>query len=220
MTEQPLTRENLTKMPTRLLRNGRSANARVTCVTAGQTRWTVKDFIDRSFFVRHFIAPLLLKHEMAILSKLQGIRGIAREVFAIDRYAIAISYAEGTRLEDVDQSQLSVQFFEEMEKILLEMHSRDVAHLDTRGTGNWLVSGSGNPLLIDFQSAISLTYLPARLREIIELIDLSGVYKKWALWQPDTMGKERMALYMKGEAWRKRWVFKGYFGRKKNHFPK
>lgn len=216
MTEKRFTREDLPKLPSRLLRNGRAANARVSCVTAGQTRWTVKDFADRSFFVRQFIAPILLRHEMTILRKLSGIEGIADEVFAIDRYAIAIRYAEGIRLEDADQSQLSVEFFEKMEKILLEMHKRNVAHLDTRGTGNWLVADNGNPLLIDFQSAIVLTYLPSALRKIIELIDLSGVYKKWCLWQPGTMNKERMALYMQGEAWRKRWVFKGYLGRRKN----
>lgn len=215
MTNYSFSRKEMNAWPTELLRNGRSANARVICVTSPKGRWTVKDFTDRSWAVKTFIAPILLTHELKILHKLQGIEGIAQKAFMIDRYALAISYVEGTPLGQVASEALPTTFFRQMESLLLALHERGVAHLDTRGTGNWLVSPKNEPLLIDFQSAISLEAWPAKIRRIIELIDLSGVYKKWATYQPQTLDEHRRRLYEEGENWRKRWLLKGYFGKKK-----
>lgn len=201
--------------PTKLLRNGRAANARVSCVTSPDGQWTVKDFADRSWAVKTFIAPVLLAHEFKILQKLHGVEGIAQKAFMIDRYALAISYAEGTSLSQVAPDTLPTDFFFQMESLLLALHARGVAHLDTRGTGNWLVSSENKPLLIDFQSAVSLRLWPAKIRRVIEMIDLSGVYKKWAAYQPETLDDDRRRLYEQGENWRRRWLLKGYFGKKK-----
>ena len=99
--------------------------------------------------------------------------------------------------------------------LLQGVHDRGVVHLDTRGTGNWLVSPEGKPLLIDFQASLTTGWMPASLRRIIELVDMSGVYKKWKEWQPQTMGEERQALYEEALYWRRKWVFEGYFGKRK-----
>ena len=208
-------RQTLERLPTSLLRNGRAANACVTCVTYRDSRWTVKDFSTRSWPVRNLIAPFLLRHELNVLTRLRGIGGIAPQAFAVDKHAIAISYAEGTPLSQVEPQSLSVDFFRQMENILSQIHRRGIAHLDTRGTGNWIVSPEKKPLLIDFQSALVLDYFPKKIREIIELIDLSGVYKKWAAWQPETMGQTRRELFEKGQMWRQRWILRGYFGKRK-----
>lgn len=133
----------------------------------------------------------------------------------IDRWALAISYAEGTSLSQVTLETLPADFFLQMESLLLALHARGVAHLDTRGTGNWLISPENKPLLIDFQSAVSLRPWPSKIRRVIEMIDLSGVYKKWAAYQPQTLDAKRRRLYEEGENWRRRWLLKGYFGKKK-----
>lgn len=215
MTSSYFSREEMKSWPTKLLRNGRAANARVSCVTSPDGQWTVKDFADRSWAVKTFIAPVLLAHEFKILQKLHGVEDIAQKAFMIDRYALAISYAEGTSLSQVAPDTLPTDFFFQMESLLLALHARGVAHLDTRGTGNWLVSSENKPLLIDFQSAVSLRLWPAKIRRVIEMIDLSGVYKKWAAYQPETLDDDRRRLYEQGENWRRRWLLKGYFGKKK-----
>jgi hypothetical protein len=41
------------------------------------------------------------------------------------------------------------------------------------------------------------------------------VYKKWALWQPDTLGPERAASLERQNRWRRWWLLRGYFGLRK-----
>lgn len=217
MTMKGFNREEMAQLPSRLLRDGRAANARVTCVTWQGREWTVKDFSSRNWWVRTFLAPFLLGHEFKILQKLQGVEGVASESFVIDRHAIAIAFLPGTPLGKKDPSEITEDFLIQMESLMRRVHERGVVHLDTRGTGNWLVSPEGTPLLIDFQSALLTAWMPVSWRRVIELVDMSGVYKKWKQWQPQTMGAEREALFEKGQQWRRRWVLKGYFGKSKYH---
>lgn len=212
---QPFSREDLSRARVRLLRDGRAANACVSCVTWQGKDWTVKDFSSRPWWVRYCLAPLLMTHELNILKRLQNIEGVAGEAFLVDRFALAIRFLPGRSLSRVPPEEVTTQYLEAMEALLGRVHAQGIVHLDTRGTGNWLVSPEGKPLLIDFQAALSTRCLPASWRRVLELIDMSGVYKKWHEWQPQTMGAEREALYAEAQRWRSRWKLKGYFGRKK-----
>jgi hypothetical protein len=50
-------------------------------------------------------------------------------------------------------------------------------------------------------------------------MDMSGVYKKWLQWQPDTIGATRRADYERLTRWRRYWVFRGYLGARKKAPP-
>ena len=50
-------------------------------------------------------------------------------------------------------------------------------------------------------------------------MDLSGIYKKWQRWQPDTLGDERLALLDRLNRWRRWWLLRGYFGMSKKRKP-
>ena len=66
------TREEFESAPTRqLLRDGRAANAIVWRLQKNGITWTVKDFSKRSWFVRTFIGPFLIRRELAALSRLK-----------------------------------------------------------------------------------------------------------------------------------------------------
>ena len=69
MSDKPFTREDLAQADVQLLRDGRAANAVVTCVTWKGRRWTVKDFSSRSWWVRRLLAPFLLGRELKILRR-------------------------------------------------------------------------------------------------------------------------------------------------------
>ena len=85
------TREEFESAPTRqLLRDGRAANAIVWRLRKNGITWTVKDFSKRSWFVRTFIGPFLIRRELAALSRLKNINGIAGRAFRIDRSAMAV----------------------------------------------------------------------------------------------------------------------------------
>ena len=66
MTIEGFTRAQMAELPSRLLRDGRAANARVTCVTWQGREWTVKDFSPRNWWVRTFLAPFLFAISMAL----------------------------------------------------------------------------------------------------------------------------------------------------------
>ena len=109
-TAQPFTRDDLKNAKIRLLRDGRSANACVSCVTIDGLDWTLKDFAGRSWWVRTFLVPFLLGHEYRILSRLKGIEGIANDAFMLDRNALAIRFLPGRPLSTLKPEEVSSAF--------------------------------------------------------------------------------------------------------------
>ena len=149
------TREEFESAPTRqLLRDGRAANAIVWRLQKNGITWTVKDFSKRSWFVRTFIGPFLIRRELAALSRLKNINGIAGRAFRIDRSAMAVEFLEGDSLERIAPERITVEYLRQLEDLISVMHSRGVVHLDLRGLGNVLVRPDGTPGLIDFQAAM------------------------------------------------------------------
>lgn len=213
-------RAALSKAETKLLRDGRIANAVVTRVTIDGARWTVKDFAARPWYVRWTVAPVLLRHELSILKRLSGVDGIAARAFRIDRNAIAVEYMEGDSMGQVPRERITPEFLRAFEALLDAVHARGVVHLDARGTGNVMIRPDGTPGLIDFQASPTTGWMPGCLRRLLEDIDRSGALKKWAAYRPDAMGEERVRELERINRLRRFWVFRGYFGLKKNHAAK
>ena len=127
------TREEFESAPTRqLLRDGRAANAIVWRLQKNGITWTVKDFSKRSWFVRTFIGPFLIRRELAALSRLKNINGIAGRAFRIDRSAMAVEFLEGDSLERIAPERITVEYLRQLEDLISVMHSRGVVHLDLR----------------------------------------------------------------------------------------
>jgi hypothetical protein len=202
-----------------LLRDGRFANARVERVRIGGADWIFKDFSSRAFAVRHTVGRFLLGREVRALQRLQGLAGVPAMAFRIDAFAMAARFVPGRTLARVDAQQVSTGYLVALEALLYEVHARGLVHLDTRGGGNLLMMPDGAPGIIDFQAALSTRWMPAPLRRLLEGVDLSGVYKKWQAWQPDTMGPARREAYERTTRWRRLWLIRGYFGLKKKHAP-
>ena len=99
-----------------------------------------------------------------------------------------------------------------LEALLRQVHARGLVHLDTRGGGNLLIGPDGSPGIIDFQAALSTRWMPRSLRRWLEDMDMSGVYKKWQRWQPDTLGAARLESLDRLNRWRRWWFLRGYFG--------
>ena len=198
-----------------LLREGRTANARVYRFRFGGKDWTVKDFSCRSWWVRNLIAPFLFWREVRAVQLLSGVRGVPNCAFRIDRDAVAIEFLPGISLSKAPKSAFTVQFLEKMESLMNRVHEAGIVHLDARGTGNWVILPNGDPGLIDFQAGICTRGLPAGIRKLLEDVDMSGVLKKWKEFHPDEMGEERIRSWERGDRLRRLWLIRGYFGRKK-----
>lgn len=194
----------------KLLRDGQWANARVELVHIHACDWTVKDFSNRSWWVRNTIGRFLLRRELRILMQLSGIDGISSDSFRMDAFALATRFLPGQILAQVQRTEVNADFFLRLEVLVQAMHARNVVHLDIRGPKNILVQPNGNPAIIDFQSSLSTRRMPNFLRRILEDIDLGGVYKRWNLWQPQTLDDTRRAVWERSNRFRRFWLLRGY----------
>jgi RIO-like serine/threonine protein kinase len=202
-----------------LLRDGRFANARVERVRIVGADWIFKDFASRAFFVRHTVGRFLLRREVHALRRLQGIDGVPSDAFRVDAFAMAARFVPGRSLASLKKPQVSTGYLLALEALLQQVHSRGLVHLDTRGGGNLLLRPDGTPGIIDFQAALSTRWMPRALRRWFEDMDLSGVYKKWQRWQPDTLGEQRQQQLDRLNRWRRWWFLRGYLGLRKTRKP-
>lgn len=208
----PPSRELLTHEPPRFLSRGRAANADVRLLVIDGQKWVVKDFSACPWWVRQIFGPWMISRELYALQLLQDIDGIPQHAIRIDRMAFAYHFIEGAPISSLKQGALTVEFFEDYERLVNQMHEHGIAHLDLRNSGNVLYGVSGKPILIDFQSWLKLPrWLPTLARYLCK-IDLSGVYKLWNGYLPNTMGPERQAILDSVNRLRKGWIFSNYMG--------
>ncbi|KAB7661458.1 hypothetical protein [Sutterella seckii] len=203
------------KAPSRLLREGRCANARVTEVAVDGRKWVVKDFSCRSWFVRKLIAPVLISREIVSIRRLKGISGIAQHAVRVGPSMLAIEYIEGRSLDKVAPASVTPEFLEKLEALIRKVHDRGVVHLDLRGGGNIIMRPDGTPGLIDFQSGLVTTHIPLAIVKELEAMDMSGAYKKWLRYQPEAMGEYRREELARVNRLRRFWILHGYCGRRK-----
>lgn len=177
-------------------------------VRFGNTTLMVKDVQPRSFFFRWTLGLWLIHKEWKIYSRLSGIQGIPKAMERIDRFAFSMEFVPGTPLKRGESLPLS--FFSDLERILRDIHSRAVFHLDLRHKGNILVSEKGEPFLIDFNSSFSFKekgLLSRFIFPILRWVDYGGLLKLKQRVSPSLMKPEELALLKRFNRLRKLWIF-------------
>jgi RIO-like serine/threonine protein kinase len=150
----------------------------------------------------------LIHKEWKIYSRLKGLKGIPRPVGRIDRFAFAMEYIPGKAVGR-DET-LSPSFFSELERVLREVHSRGVVHMDLRHKGNILVSEKGEPFLIDFNSSFSFRekgILKRFLFPLFQWVDVGGLLKLKERVLPSSMTPEETSFLKRFNRFRKLWIF-------------
>jgi predicted Ser/Thr protein kinase len=217
---RPPCRADLQRLPREVLNEGRWANAVLLRVEHGGATWVVKDFRPRNFLVRNLLGRLLIRREARNLVRLAGLPGVPREATRIDAHALAYRYVPGRNIRGLRSATLGQDFFVELERRVRAMHeSARVAHLDLRNARNILVSPRGEPLLIDFQSAIGTGWFPGPLRRLLLAIDLAAIYKHWSRRCPETLGADRAAILGRIDRVLPLWMVRGYFGLQPRNRP-
>lgn len=209
----PFTRAEFARGARRPLSEGRWANAVLYLYERDGQTWVVKDFASRSLLVRNLIGRALVRREHRWLRRVDGITAAPRDAFRLDAHALAYRFVAGRSLRLTAGAELSPAFFPALEQSLRLMHARArIVHLDLRNAHNILVTDSGEPLLLDFQSCLGTGLLPPPLRRFAERIDLAAIYKHWARRSPATLGPERSAALARMNLLRPLWVLRGYIG--------
>ncbi len=173
----------------------------------GQT-FMVKDVRKRNFFLRWTLGLWLIHKEWKIYSRLKGLKGIPQPVKRIDRFAFAMEFIPA-RAVGRDEA-LSPSFFSELERVLGEVHSRGVVHLDLRHKGNILVSEEGEPFLIDFNSSFSFKggeLLHRLFFPLLRWVDYGGLLKLKKRASPSSMTPEELSFLKRFNLLRKLWIF-------------
>lgn len=214
MTTAPMRKPTITRQefagPARTcLHQGRWCNADCWLVQSDGA-WVVKDFRKLPFVLRWTLGVWLAKREYGFLLKLSGLGYTPGDPALLDGLALAERFVEGRPLKAFSPGSLPVSFFEALEAQVRDMHTREIVHLDLRNAGNIVVRPDGQPVLLDFQSAVSTARLPAAVRHLMEKVDLSGIYKHWAILAPDTMGQGREQVLLWQIRARKWWRVRGY----------
>lgn len=177
-------------------------------VKVGERILMVKDVHPRSFFFRWALGLWLIHKEWKIYSRLAGIQGIPKAVERIDRFAFAMEFVPGKPIQRGEA--LSPSFFSDLERVLEEVHSRGVVHLDLRHKGNILVSERGEPYLIDFNSSFSFKekgFLRHFLFPILRWVDYGGMLKLKERVAPSLMSPEELSFLKRFNLLRKFWIF-------------
>jgi predicted Ser/Thr protein kinase len=203
------TRADVERAEKKLIRRGRWPKAELWRVQIAGGEWVVKDFRPRDFITRNLIGLWLLGRESRALERVAGIRGTPPDAFRIDRFALAYRFIPGRPLALVPFREQPREYFEKLESLLEAVHERGVVHLDNRNCNNILMTDSGEPAIVDFESNVGTAHLPRRLGEWLRSFDRAGVYKHWARANRASMGAEREAALDGMNRWRKFWVLRG-----------
>jgi serine/threonine protein kinase len=105
---------------------------------------------------------------------------------------------------------LPPSFFQKLERVLEDIHERGVVHMDLRHKGNILVSATGEPFLIDFNSSFAFKekgFLRRYLFPLLQWVDYGGLLKLKKRVSPTSMTPEELAFLRRFDRLRRLWIF-------------
>jgi hypothetical protein len=175
-----VTRAELAGRVVSVLNRGNRRNPDVLLVETPAGRFVVKDFSPRAAWVRATLGRWITAREARAYRALEGHPAVPRYAGAIDPLAFAIEYRPGRRLSRRLAGKVPPEFVDRVEEAVRDMHRRGVVHLDLRHRSNVLADDAGQPVLIDFGSALCLRPggWPARLLlPWLARIDLAALHK-------------------------------------------
>jgi len=200
-----------------LLREGKYANSIVYRFETGGRQLVLKEFYSRSWLIRNTVGRVLTARETRALHSLSQVPGIPGDIRRIGPCALTMEFISGETIKFLCNSdqKLPKSFFIEFENRVKAMHRAGYVHLYLRNMGNIIRAADGTPYLIDFQTGFFVTWLPRGIRQFIEGVDLSGVYKNWIRLCEEELDHERQQFLDNFKGFRKFWIFDGYWPERK-----
>ena len=138
----------------RVLNRGNFGNPDVLLVAHEGRELVLKDYAPRSWLVRHTLGRSITALESRTWRALAGHPNVPRFVARVDALALLVEYRPGRKLSG--KRVVPAGFLAALERAIEELHRRGVVHLDLSHRSNVLIDGAGQPVLIDFGSALWL----------------------------------------------------------------
>lgn len=205
--DTPLSADRLT-----ILHKGRFANAIVFRYHDQHHDLVIKDYSHCPWILKHSVGRFFIGREHKNLSRLRAASSVVSDTYRLTPVMLAYPYVAGVPLRSLRQENvlLPTEFFRQMEARVEEMHRLNIVHLDLRNLGNVLCRDDGSCYFIDFQSAISLRWVPGRFHDLLKAADRSAVYKSWELLGEEPLPEAKRRWLETFNRIRKRWIFRGY----------
>lgn len=161
-------------------------------------RALLKDYANRSWWVRRFWAPVLVGREFRTLRRLQGLQGVPRLYARVGSDALLMQRLDAHRLPRNYEEPPDPVLFDRLTTLVKELHGRGVGHGDLRRM-NILMDDEAHPYLIDFETAVTakegfwgaLSRFGARRLARIDRIGLAKIKQDF---YPDMLTDEERAL--------------------------
>ncbi|HHO75223.1 MAG TPA: hypothetical protein ENN05_02200 [Deltaproteobacteria bacterium] len=162
-----------------------------------------KTYRNRGLPVR-ILGIILVFWERFIYLKIQGIKGIPGLMKSPDRYTLITRYMGGDNLRDTKMPP-GKEYFDDLTRLIREMHASGVVHLDLRNRRNYGMDDAGNPYLVDFASSIYLPF-PKSLKNLLSIIDWMGFAKVKKKLAPDLLTPREKKLLDLGNTLSSWWL--------------
>lgn len=149
--------------PESVLRGRNVTKADVLRYRVGETSVAVKSYAARPLVVRWLLGRWLTAREAVAYRAAAGIAGVPRFLGRLGPYALATEWIEAVPLSSLRGQRLDAGLFDELGRILDELHARGVAHGDLHHR-DVLVTAAGAVYLVDLATAVCLGERPGYAR--------------------------------------------------------
>ena len=197
MNELGLTREAAEALAERVPRDAGWDSSQWSFVHEGKPL-LVKDIRYSSPFYRRTAGRLILANEERIYRRADGLFFVPKCYGRLDPWSLLFERIDAIPLTRVDPRDLPKGFYRQVLSCLEQLHGRGIVHLDLRHMGNFLVTPSGRPVLVDFESSLFLgrsVFSRKALVPLLSWIDFSGVLKFLLRDFPDQVSEEELKRF-------------------------
>jgi hypothetical protein len=105
-------------------------------------------------FPMKWLGRMIAGHEIRVYEQLQGVVGVPRYLGRVGDTGFLHAFVPGIDLQA--KLPLTPAFFEDLKRLMEEVHERHVAYVDSNKRENILFGEDGKPWLIDFQISFEL----------------------------------------------------------------
>ena len=141
----------------------------------------------------------LCGREVSNLARLKSLRGVPQVLSGYDKCGFLYEYIEGHSLDE--NGQVPEDFFDELMKLVQQVHHRGLVYLDMNKRGNILLGADGKPHLIDFQISVHIGEgvgifggIIRRIRNSLQRCDIYHLFKHKRRFCPEHLRPEEEAL--------------------------
>ncbi len=184
--------------------------ANVSLVEFDGKKFVLKEVSTMPWLLRITLGRWLIFREVLVYKRLDGLEGIPKLVARVGKDAILLSFEEGMPLRKETKPHIPSGFFEKLENLVKAIHERGVVHLDLGQRKNILVRKDGNPVILDFGSAVGGS-LPRPIGKVLVKIfgwiDRRGLLMQRFRYGDGLMDEEHLKALRRANLIRKFWIF-------------